>query len=69
MLIYFTKVAAAIHSSIDMVFFRRTLAGMNCVYAMYLTTNTPRVFHVEKRLLHVISTWNTRGVFAGLTGI
>ena len=34
---YSTKVGAAIHSSMDTVFFRRTLAPMNCVYAMYLT--------------------------------
>ena len=34
---YFTKVGATIYSSMDTVFFRRTLAAMNCVYAIYLT--------------------------------
>ena len=33
----FTKVVAAIHSSMDTVFFRRALATMNCKYTMYLT--------------------------------
>ena len=35
--LYFTKVAVAIHSSMDTVFFRRALAVINCVYTMYLT--------------------------------
>ena len=36
MFLYFAKVAAAIHYSIDPAFFRRALAAMNCVYEMYL---------------------------------
>ena len=35
--LYFTKVAAVVHSSIDTVFFRGALAVIYCVYAMYLT--------------------------------
>ena len=34
---YFAKIFAVIHSSMDMVLFRRALAAMNCVYTMYLT--------------------------------
>ena len=34
---YFTKVAAAIHSSMDRVFLKRALTAMTCVYTMYLT--------------------------------
>ena len=37
MFFYFTKVVAVIHISMDTVFFKRTLAAMNCVYTMYLT--------------------------------
>ena len=36
MALYFTKVAAAIHSLVDRAFFKRALAAMNCVYTMYL---------------------------------
>ena len=36
-LLYFTQVTTAIHSSMDTVFFRRVLVAMNFVYAMYLT--------------------------------
>ena len=36
--LYFTKVAVAIHSSMDGYgVFRRALAAMNCVYTMYVT--------------------------------
>ena len=34
--LYFTKVATAIHSSVDRAFLKRTLTAMNCVYTMYL---------------------------------
>ena len=34
---YFTKVAAANHSSIDTLFLRRALATINCIYKMNLT--------------------------------
>ena len=37
MFLYFTKVAAAINSSMDRVFFKRAFAARNCVYTMYLT--------------------------------
>ena len=33
----FTRVAAAIHSSMDTVFFRTALAVITCVYTTYLT--------------------------------
>ena len=36
MFLYFAKVAAAIHSSMDRVFFKRALAARNCVYTIYL---------------------------------
>ena len=35
--LYFTKVAATIHSSMDRAFFKRALVAMNCVCTMYLT--------------------------------
>ena len=35
--LYFTKVAAAIHSSMDRAFFKRALVAMNCACTMYLT--------------------------------
>ena len=35
--LYFTKVVAANHSSMDTVFFRSALATINCKYTMYLT--------------------------------
>ena len=35
--LYFTNVVAAIHFSMDTVFFRRAFAAMNSVYSMYLT--------------------------------
>ena len=35
--LYLMKVAAAIHFSMDTVFFRTALAAINCVYTMYLT--------------------------------
>ena len=35
--LYFKKVVAAIHSSMDTVLFRRALAAMNCVHTIYLT--------------------------------
>ena len=34
---YFTKVAAAIHSSMERVFLKRALTAITCVYTMYLT--------------------------------
>ena len=36
MFLYFIKVASTIHSSMDRVFLKRSLAAMNCVYTMYL---------------------------------
>ena len=36
MFLYFTKIVANIHLSMDTAIFRKALAAMNCVYAMYL---------------------------------
>ena len=33
--LYFTKVLAANHSSMDTVFFRRAIANINCIYTMH----------------------------------
>ena len=35
--LYNMKVVAAIHSTMDTVFFKKALAAMNCLYKMYLT--------------------------------
>ena len=35
------------------------------LFFIYHSTNTPRVFHVETTWKRVVSTWNTRDLFAG----
>ena len=44
---FFVSLVASILSSIDMVFFRRALADMNCLYAMYLTDISISKEHVQ----------------------
>ena len=51
-----------------MAMFHHDVWQSESIYLLNHPTNTPRVFHVKKTWkppLHVILTWNTRGVFAG----
>ena len=47
---YFTKVVAANHSSIDMLFLTRALATINCIYKMNLTDLFKADFHFKGAL-------------------
>ena len=45
---YFTKVVAANHSSTDMLFLRRALATINCIYKMNLTDHFKAFFYFKE---------------------
>ena len=55
---YFTKVVTANHSSTDMLFLRRALATINCIYKMNLTDLFKEDFYFKGALaaIHLSST-------------